>query len=84
MTPRFLTLLAAVVALAMTGAARGATSPFMPPEAVSASSVSSGETIEFAGVIVGRKTDLIFYDKVLKKSRWVSLGETNEIGRAHV
>lgn len=50
----------------------------MPPEAANAAMISSGETIEFAGVIVGRKTDLIFYDKTAKKSRWVSLGETSE------
>jgi hypothetical protein len=78
MTSRFLTLLAAVFALALTGTAWGSASPFLPPETASAGNISSGETIEFAGVIIGRKTDLIFYDKATKKSRWVSLGETNE------
>jgi hypothetical protein len=75
---RFPSLLIVVSALAGLGAAQTAVSPFMPPEAANAAMVSSGETIEFAGVIVGRKTDLIFYDKTLKKSRWVSLGETSE------
>lgn len=37
------------------------------------------ETIEFAGVsTVGKKTDLIFFDKSAKKHRWVPLGQTVE------
>jgi hypothetical protein len=78
MTPRLLPLLTLASALTLPSAGQNAASPFMPPEAANATMVSSGETIEFAGVIVGRKTDLIFYDKTLKKSRWVSLGETSE------
>lgn len=78
MTPRLLTLLTLASALALPAAAQSAVSPFMPPEAANAGAVSSGETIEFAGVIVGRKTDLIFYDKTAKKSRWVSLGDTSD------
>lgn len=78
MTYRSLTLLTLTCAMALPVAAQSAVSPFLPPEAANAGSVSSGETIEFAGVIIGRKTDLIFYDKTTKKSRWVSLGETNE------
>lgn len=78
MTSRLLTLLIAAGALAWPSVVPGAVSPFLPPEATNAAAVSSGETIEFAGVIVGRKTDLVFFDKVTKKSRWVSLGETNE------
>lgn len=78
MPRRLLTLFALASALALPEVAMGQVSPFMPPEAAAAGAISSGETIEFAGVIVGRKTDLIFFDKTAKKSRWVSLGETNE------
>src|SRR5215204_827797 len=40
---------------------------------------AASETIEFAGVSsVGKKTDLIFYDKTAKKSHWIPQGETKE------
>ena len=41
--------------------------------------VAANETIEFAGVsLIGKQTDLIFYDKTAKKSHWIGLGETKE------
>src|SRR5687768_16583530 len=40
---------------------------------------AASETIEFAGVSsVGKKIDLIFYDKTAKKSHWIAQGETRE------
>jgi hypothetical protein len=54
-------------------------SPFMPVASAAAPQETTHERIEFAGVSsVGNKTDLIFYDKTLKKSHWVAKGETKE------
>ena len=50
--------------------------PFRPPQAAAAAQAPA-ETIEFAGVsMMGKRTDLIFFDKTTKKHRWVPLGET--------
>lgn len=52
-------------------------SPFAPPAAANAAAQTAHDTIEFAGVSsIGKKTDLIFFDRTAKKSRWVPLGET--------
>src|SRR5688500_17684860 len=55
-------------------------SPFELRGAPTAPTAAASETIEFAGVssIVGKKTDLIFYDKTAKKSHWIAQGETKE------
>jgi hypothetical protein len=54
-------------------------SPFGAPGAPVATADGAVERIEFAGVsAVGKKTDLIFYDKTAKKSHWIGLGETKE------
>ena len=54
-------------------------SPFMPLGGQAAPAAAASETIEFAGVSsVGKRTDLIFYDKSAKKSHWIGLGETKE------
>lgn len=54
-------------------------SPFMPPAGQVTAAAAASETIEFAGVSsVGKRTDLIFYDKTAKKNHWVGLGETKE------
>lgn len=54
-------------------------SPFMPAASGGATVVSASETIEFAGISsMGKRTDLIFHDKAVKKSRWVGVGETVE------
>ena len=55
-------------------------SPFELRDAPAVPTAAANETIEFAGVssIVGKKTDLIFYDKTAKKSHWISQGETKE------
>ena len=55
-------------------------SPFELRDAPATPTATASETIEFAGVssIVGKKTDLIFYDKTAKKSHWISKGETKE------
>jgi hypothetical protein len=55
-------------------------SPFQLRDGPAAPAVAANETIEFAGVsaIVGKKTDLIFYDKTAKKSHWIAQGETKE------
>lgn len=51
-------------------------SPFLPPNSPAAAA-ASGETLEFAGVsTIGKKIDLIIYDKTAKKSRWIPLGDT--------
>src|SRR5262245_43729990 len=40
---------------------------------------AANETLEFAGVsLIGKKTDLIIYDKTAKKSHWIAKGETKE------
>jgi hypothetical protein len=53
-------------------------SPFIPQGAATAM-VAANETLEFAGVSsIGKKTDLIIYDKTVKKSRWIGIGETVE------
>lgn len=55
-------------------------SPFELRDAPATPTAAASETLEFAGVssIVGKKTDLIFYDKTAKKSHWISQGETKE------
>jgi hypothetical protein len=54
-------------------------SPFGAPGVPAVAADAATERIEFAGVsAVGKKTDLIFYDKVAKKSHWIGLGETKE------
>lgn len=54
-------------------------SPFMPPAGSAPAVAAANETIEFAGVSsVGKRTDLIFYDKSTKKSHWIAKGETKE------
>lgn len=54
-------------------------SPFMPATTAAAPMEAAHERIEFSGVSsVGKKTDLIFYDKTTKKSHWIGLGETKE------
>src|SRR5688500_14872751 len=55
-------------------------SPFELRGAPATPTAATNETIEFAGVssIVGKKTDLIFYDKTAKKSHWIAQGETKE------
>jgi hypothetical protein len=54
-------------------------SPFGAPGAPVATAEAAGERIEFAAVsVVGKKTDLVFYDKTAKKSHWIAVGETKE------
>jgi hypothetical protein len=54
-------------------------SPFKLRGGPAAPAASVSETIEFAGVSsIGKKTDLIFYDKTTKKSHWITPGETKE------
>src|SRR6188508_2802796 len=55
-------------------------SPFQLRDGPAAPAAAANETIEFAGVssIVGKKADLIFYDKTAKKSHWIAQGETKE------
>src|SRR5262245_51694001 len=53
--------------------------PFGAPGAPAVAAEAPGERYEFAGVsVIGKKTDLIFYDKTAKKSHWIGLGETKE------
>jgi hypothetical protein len=54
-------------------------SPFNLRGGAAQAASGTSETIEFAGVSsVGKKTDLIFYDKTAKKSHWIAPGETKE------
>lgn len=54
-------------------------SPFDLRNGPAAPTAAATETIEFAGVSsIGKKTDLIFYDKTAKKSHWIAPGETKE------
>src|SRR5690349_14839097 len=54
-------------------------SPFTLRGGPAAPASGPGETIEFAGVSsVGKRTDLIFYDKTAKKNHWIAQGETKE------
>jgi hypothetical protein len=53
--------------------------PFKPMGTDVAPAAAVSETVEFAGVSqIGTKTHLIFFDKTLRKSRWIALGETVE------
>src|SRR5689334_5784293 len=55
------------------------TSPFQERGNPAVPVVGANETIEFAGVSsIGKKTDLIFYDKTAKKTYWIAKGETKE------
>ena len=53
-------------------------SPFAPAGAPAAAGVTmSSETIELAGVTtIGKDTNLVFFDKLAKKSHWLKKGET--------
>jgi hypothetical protein len=52
-------------------------SPFEARGGAGPAVAAASETIEFAGISsIGSRTDLIFYDKTLKKSHWIGLGET--------
>ena len=75
-----LPLLMAVSALAAEpGPALPKKSPFELRGAGAPPAAAANETIEFAGVSsIGKKTDLIFYDKTAKKSHWIAQGETKE------
>lgn len=68
----------AVAALQAADAPAPRKSPFLPPAAGGAAEVSANEAIEFAGVVAGKSTHLIFHDKTAKKNRWVQVGETVE------
>jgi hypothetical protein len=73
--------IALVVSLAAAEAGGGLPkkSPFEVRGVASAPAAAASETIEFAGVSsIGKKTDLIFYDKTAKKSHWIAPGETKE------
>lgn len=67
---------AALAADATTGLPKN--SPFMPAAAES-SAPQATDRIEFAGVsAVGKKVDVIFFDKGAKKNIWVGVGETKD------
>jgi hypothetical protein len=54
-------------------------SPFETRGNGAPAAAAANENVEFAGVSsVGKKTDLIFYDKTAKKSHWIGVGETKE------
>lgn len=54
-------------------------SPFVLRGGATTPTAAANETIEFAGVSsMGKRTDLIFYDKTSKKSHWIAQGETKE------
>ncbi len=54
-------------------------SPFEDTRKPAAAVAAASETIEFAGVsALGKRTDLIFYDKTAKKNHWIAEGETKE------
>ena len=75
-----LILVVAVNAAETTSSGLPKKSPFQLRDGPAAPAVAANETIEFAGVssIVGKKADLIFYDKTAKKSHWIAQGETKE------
>lgn len=53
-------------------------SPFVAQN-IGGGPAAASETIELAGVsTIGRKTDLIIYDKTAKKSHWIAQGETKD------
>ena len=71
--------LAAAALAAETGISLPKKSPFELRDGSAAPVATASETIEFAGVSsIGKKTDLIFYDKTSKKSHWIGMGETKE------
>ena len=51
-------------------------SPFLPAGSPTAAEAAN-EVLEFAGVSsMGKKTQIVIYDKSTKKSRWIGVGET--------
>lgn len=70
--------LASLATAADSGAGLPKNSPFMPAAAES-SAAQPTDRIEFAGVsAVGKKIDVIFFDKGAKKNIWVPVGETKD------
>jgi len=72
-------LLAAAVAFALGFAGRAAaqaTSPFLPAPGSDPAVAAPVENIEFSGVVIGKKTLIILYDKTAKKPRHIPLGDT--------
>lgn len=53
--------------------------PFSPPASAPGAAATSNDGIEFAGISeVGKEIHFIFFDKTVKKARWVKDGETTE------
>src|SRR5687767_10315650 len=72
-------LVAAAIAADEKASGLAKDSPFKLRGGSSGPTAAANETIEFAGVSsVGKRTDLIFYDKTAKKSHWIAQGETKE------
>lgn len=73
-------LLIAAASAAETGSGKSLPkeNPFRSPTSGPAAAAPA-EMIEFAGVsLVGKRTDLIIYDKTTKKSHWIAEGESKE------
>lgn len=75
----FLFAVTAVAAAADSSAGLPKKSPFELRGGSAAPVAAANESFEFAGVSsMGKKTDLIIYDKTAKKSHWIAPGETKE------
>lgn len=72
-------VLVTAAAAADTNAGLPKSSPFQERGSAAAPTATANESIEFAGVsTVGKRTDLIFYNKTTKKSHWIAKGETKD------
>ena len=70
-------LLAATAMGAEPGSSLSRISPFNRAAAAGGTVEAANEAIEFAAVsTIGKKTELVFFDKVAKKNHWIAKGET--------
>ena len=70
-------LLAANAFGADSGTALSKLTPFGPSRAIGGPGDAAGEIIEFTAVsTIGKKTELVFFDKTTKKNHWITKGET--------
>ena len=70
-------LIAAVAFGAESGTALSKQTPFGASRGMGGPNEAAGEIIEFAAVsTIGKKTELVFFDKTTKKNHWIMKGET--------
>lgn len=79
MTPISLPAIAAGLLLPVLAGAQTALpkqSPFAPSGGAQVATAAANESLEFAGVMIGKTTDVIIHDKTAKRKHWIGIGET--------